>query len=92
MGYTDWSNIIGAQRTIGIEKIRLDLSQKASISDTSLRACVFSTGQREFKASYKLFEREDGNLMGCTVGSWRDIRLSDFGLNLGWQVRSSSNE
>lgn len=53
---------------------------------------MFSTGQKEFKASYKLFEREDGNLMGCTVGNWRDIRLSDFGLNLGWQVRSSSNE
>lgn len=45
---------------------------------------MFSTGQRgEFKASYKLFEREDGNLMVCwklegckAFGFWTGLGLA----------------
>lgn len=54
---------------------------------------MFSTEERgEFKVSYKLFEREDGNVMVCTVVCWKLEGCKDFGLDLGWQVRSSSNE
>ena len=49
---------------------------------------MFSTEQRgEFKVSYKLFEREDGNVMVCTVICWKLEGCKAFGMSRSLSIQ-----